>query len=221
MEKGAVFKVAIDGPSGVGKSTVALRVAEKLDALYIDTGAMYRAVAVGADMAGIGLGDEEVLNDFLSTMELGFNGDRIALNGVDFTEKIREPRASELASIYSSISIVRARLVEIQKELAASADRVVMEGRDIGTVVLIDADIKFFLTASVEVRTQRRVHDEKSLCKETKEDVDSAMRLRDLRDKTRKDSPLKKAPDAVEVDTAGLNIEGVVDIMLNLIEERF
>ena len=220
MDKGAAFKIAIDGPSGVGKSTVAKRIAEKLAALYVDTGAMYRAVALGADMAGIKADDEEALMDFLSTMELGFDGERVALNGVDFTDKIREAPADELSSIYSSLPAVRTRLVDIQRELAGSANRVVMEGRDIGTVVLPKAEIKFFLDAPEDARAHRRLNDEKSTGKESIEEVDSAMRLRDLRDKTRKESPLKSADDAVFIDTADLNVDGVVEIMMGLIEER-
>ena len=160
------FKVAIDGPSGVGKSTAAKRIASRLDALYVDTGAMYRAVAVGAFMAGIGPKDgpdgEGALREFLSSMELSVARERVSLDGVDLTERIREAEASELASRYSSLPIVRARLVDMQRELAASTKRVVMEGRDIGTVVLPDADIKFFLTAPDDVRAGRRHKDEKS-----------------------------------------------------------
>ena len=220
MDSGAVFKVAIDGPSGVGKSTVSRLLAEKLGALYVDTGAMYRAVALGADRAGIKADDEESLKDFLSTMELGFNGERVNLNGVDFTEMIRDAPVSVLASIYSSIPIVRARLVAIQRELAGSAKRVVMEGRDIGTVVLPGAEIKFFLIASEEVRAARRLGDEKSLDDRNIEDVAKDINARDLRDSTRKDSPLSIAEDAITIDTGILPIEGVVSKMMELIEKR-
>jgi cytidylate kinase len=220
MDTGGAFKVAIDGPSGVGKSTVSRRLAEKLGALYIDTGAMYRATAIGADRAGVDPNDEAGLSEFLSTMELGFIGERIHLNGVDFTGEIRGAKADKLASIYSSLPAVRSRLVDIQRELASKAERIVMEGRDIGTVVLKEAEIKFFLTATEEVRASRRYTDEKSAGKESLEDIGSAMRERDLRDKTRKASPLVKAKDAKEIDTGALDIDGVVDLMMKHIEER-
>lgn len=220
MDADLSFKVTIDGPSGVGKSTVARIVAKRLSALYVDTGAMYRAVALGADRAAIKADDEVALKDYLTKMKLDLDGERIVLNNVDLTEKIREPKASALASVYSCKKVVRARLAFIQRELAGSVKRVVMEGRDIGTVVLPGAEIKFFLTAAEDVRAARRYADEKNLQQESMEDIDSAMRERDMRDKSRKVSPLKKASDAISIDTADLNIDGVVDRMMELIDER-
>ncbi len=212
--------VAIDGPSGVGKSTVSRLLAKKLNAHYVDTGAMYRAIALGAMEAGIGIDDGEKLMEFLKHAKVVFDEGLVLLNGVDLTEKIREPGIGELASIYSSSPLVRGRLVFIQRKLAASASKVVMEGRDIGTVVLPEADIKFFLDASSEIRAARRQADEKSLDERSIEDVAEDMNERDLRDTTREDSPLKMADDAIRIDTGLLSIDDVVREMMTKIEER-
>lgn len=214
--------VAIDGPSGVGKSTVSRLLAERLSARYIDTGAMYRAVALGAFNEGILAEDCEPLEKFLRDMKFSFEGEnseRVILNGVDLTEKIRDAAAGELASRYSSLSILRRRLVRMQREYA-KAGSVVMEGRDITTVVLPDADFKFFLTASPEIRARRRLMDEKSAPGRSIDEVARDINARDERDSTRKDSPLQKAKDAAIIDTGLLGIEGVVDKMMTLIDGR-
>ncbi|MBE9531599.1 MAG: (d)CMP kinase [Proteobacteria bacterium] len=211
--------VAIDGPSGVGKSTVSRRVAKELGARYIDTGAMYRAVALGLSDEGIKVDNVKGLDVFLNAMEFSFEGELVLLNDVDMTQKIREAEAGELASKYASLTKVRRRLVEMQRDYAKSGS-VVMEGRDITTVVLPKADFKFFLTASPEVRAKRRLADEKSTDNRNIEEVAGDINARDERDSTRKDSPLKKAEDAIEIDTGLLSIDGVVEKIMGQIKER-
>lgn len=214
------FTVAIDGPSGVGKSTVSRLLADKLNAHYVDTGAMYRAVALGACEEGIGVEDGERLMEFLTKVKLVFDEGLVLLNDVDLTQRIRESGVGELASVYSTSPLVRGRLVFIQRKLAASASKLVMEGRDIGTVVLPDADIKFFLDASFEIRAARRHADEKNLVDLNMADIADELNERDLRDTTRVDSPLKMADDAIRIDTGLLTIDEVVNEMMRRIEER-
>ena len=179
--------VAIDGPSGVGKSSVSKLLAKELNASYIDTGAMYRAVALGISDLGIKVDETGRIEKFLNSMEFVFKGERVFLNKVDLTEKIREGEAGALASKYSSLPVIRGRLVEMQRSYVGSAS-VVMEGRDITTVVLPGADIKFFLTASPKVRAKRRLMDEKNTDGREIEEIAQEINLRDERDSTRKDS---------------------------------
>jgi cytidylate kinase len=214
------YTIAIDGPSGVGKSTVSRLLADKLNAHYVDTGAMYRAVAIGLDEAGVDVHDGEQLMEYLKAVNLVFDGGLVLLNDVDFTERIREPGVGALASKYSASTLVRGRLVFIQRKLAASASKLVMEGRDIGTVVLPEADMKFFLDASVDVRAKRRHADEKNLVDLSLEDIEDELNERDTRDTTREDSPLKMADDAVRIDTGLLTIDEVLSEMMRMIEER-
>lgn len=215
--------IAIDGPSGVGKSTVSRLVAKKLGFTYIDTGAMYRAFAVAANEAGISFQDEKAIKEFSEKITISFanGGERICLNGKDVTEKIRTPHAGEIASIASSKKAVRDFLSGMQKKLAEEGS-VVMEGRDISTVVAPEAEVKIFLDASTGVRARRR-HKEFSGANNgavTLEDVESAIEERDMRDTTREHSPLKKAPDAVSISTDGLSIEDVVNKILSVVTER-
>lgn len=220
MEKRIV--VAIDGPAGAGKSTVARRLAEKLGILYIDSGAMYRAVGLWALRAGVGLDDAQRLEQLAreARIELGPGDARVTLNGEDVTEAIRTPEVSQAASKVSTFGGVRRAMVEGQRSMGARAS-VVMEGRDIGTVVFPEADIKIFLDADSEVRAQRRVLEAAQRGESIgAEEVTRQIAERDARDRTRREAPLMQAPDAAYLDTTGLSIDQVVDAILKLIRER-
>jgi len=213
--------IAIDGPSGVGKSTVSRLLAERLGFVYINTGAMYRSMALAADEAGVDLASDEELAAFLTAIEAAYDFDKgsIILNGSDYSSLVSTQRAGALASIVSSKKPVRDFLVVFQRTLG-EAGGVVMEGRDIGTVVFPDAEAKFFLDAPHEVRAMRR-HKESGASEGAREaDVSRQMRERDERDTTRALSPLAAAQDAVIVDTGKLAIEGVVDLIVKVLEER-
>ena len=207
--------IAVDGPSGVGKSTVSKRVAARLGLSYIDTGAMYRAVALGAKTAKIDIDNKAELEEFCAKLKIEYDNGKVVVNGTDYTDSIRTEEASTLASLTSSKSPVRRVLVEYQQRLAAEGG-VVMEGRDIGTVVLPDIRYKFFLTASHEVRAERR---HKEQAGEVKSAVSDSMRERDKTDSTRTDSPLVRAKDAIEIDTGALDIDGVVERILASLED--
>jgi CMP/dCMP kinase len=215
--------IAIDGPAGAGKSTVAKRIAAALGYIYIDTGAMYRAVAWKSLQVGIPLEDADAITALSVSMSINFdrvNGQRVIADGVDVTEAIRTPEVTQLSSPVSAISGVRRRLVDMQREMGA-AGGVVMEGRDIGTVVFPNAEVKIFLTAFAEERARRRLLElrEKGV-ESTLEDLVAQMRERDLRDSTRDDSPLKQADDAVAVDTDNLTIDEVVAAILEVCNRR-
>jgi cytidylate kinase len=198
--------VAIDGPAGAGKSTVARAAARALGFPYLDSGAMYRAVGLMTSRHG---GPATERAEELD-IELG---DRVLANGEDVTEAIRTPEVSEAASTVATVPGVREALVKKQRELLSSGDWVA-EGRDIGTVVAPDAAVKVFLTASPEERARRRA-------KELGTDVDTVMRdqaLRDAQDMDREHSPLKQAPGAVELDTSGLSVDEVVERIVQLVE---
>ena len=218
--------IAIDGPSGVGKSTVSREVARRLSLTYVDTGAMYRALAVCADFNGVSIDDETGLDDFLSTVQITYDGGSatVSCNGRDLTREIREPHVGGLTSKLSSNPSVRRLLVDLQR--ASFTGGVVMEGRDIGTVVLPDADVKIYLDARPEVRAARR-HNEESAAVAGKGKGDSVgdvaavareIKERDRRDSTRKDSPLKVAEDGVVVDTSDITIEEVIESVLKVAE---
>jgi CMP/dCMP kinase len=200
--------IAIDGPAGAGKSTVARAVAERLGYTYLDSGAMYRCVALLATEDG---GTEPAALAEAATIELG---ERVRLNGRDVTEAIRTPAVSEASSRVSADLGVRMALVRKQQEILQDGDWVA-EGRDIGTVVCPDAAVKVFLTASAEVRAQRRA-EELGL---DVEDVLAAQLARDERDERREHSPLIPANDAVPVDTSELDLDGVLDQILTLVVE--
>jgi cytidylate kinase len=214
--------VAIDGPAGAGKSTIARRLAERLGFLYIDSGAMYRAVGLWALRAGVPLDDAQRLEQLArqSRIELEPASTRVRLNGEDVTEAIRTPEVSEAASRVSTIGGVRRAMVEEQRRMAA-ATSVVMEGRDIGTVVFPGADIKIFLDADPAVRAERRLRENAGKGEAAEpEEVARQIRERDQRDRMRSEAPLVQAPDAVYVDSTGLTIEQVEERILKLIRER-
>jgi cytidylate kinase len=214
--------VAIDGPAGAGKSSIARRVAERLGFVHIDTGAMYRAVALLALRAAIELSDAARLEPLARGADIRFEpgASRVLLNGEDVSEAIRGQEVSGAASKVSAVPQVRRALVEKQRRMAA-ASSVVMEGRDIGTVVFPDAAVKVFLDASPEVRAARRVRElEQKGEAPSSSGVAREIRERDRRDSTRADSPLERAPDAVYVDTTAMRLEEVENAILKIIAER-
>lgn len=214
--------VAIDGPAGAGKSTIARRVAEKLGFVYIDTGAMYRAVALKALRAGIDIADAGRLEQLAREARIEFEpgGSRVLLDGEDVSAAIRAPEISPAASRVSVFPGVRRALVEKQRQMGAT-ESVVMEGRDIGSVVFPDAEVKVFLDANPEVRAARRVRElaEKGQRLDAGE-VEREIRERDQRDSTRVDSPLMRAPDAVYVDTTAMGLEEVERAILEIVQKK-
>ncbi len=209
--------VAIDGPAGAGKSTLARRIAAKLGYVYIDSGAMYRAVALWALRANVALSDMHRLEQLANAADIEFvPGDSvILLNGEDVSEAIRRPEISQAASEVSLVPAVRRALVEKQRELGQKTS-VVMEGRDIGSVVFPDATVKIFLDAQPKERATRRAK-ETSLPSDV---VGQQLAERDQRDRTRAQSPLVQAPDAVYVDTTGRTIDEVEAALLKIIRDR-
>jgi cytidylate kinase len=217
--------IAIDGPSGAGKSTLGRKVARALNLLYIDTGAMYRAVALAVLNSGVGTKDAAGVAAVAERAELGLEGDpdslQVLLDGHDVSDEIRNEDVTHLSSVISTIPEVRRILVGRQRELAASGRGVVLEGRDIGTVVFPDADIKFFLTAGPESRARRRYDEERLRDRDSSyEETLSDINTRDLRDSTRPDSPLAIDPDAIVIDSTELSIEEVFERMMAEIGER-
>ncbi len=207
--------IAIDGPAGAGKSSVARAVAAELGFTYLDSGAMYRCVALAALEAGAGLDDGEALGALAQGLEIEFDERRVLLGGRDVSAAIREPDVTAAASRVSVHPQVRAAMVARQRRLIA-AGRYVAEGRDIGTVVSPEAPLKAFLTASDAERARRRAA-------ETGEDFESvldAQRRRDARDSEREHGALRAAADAVELDTTGLGLEEVVGRVVALAKER-
>ena len=215
--------VAIDGPAGAGKSTVARQLARRLGFTIIDTGAIYRSVALAAQRAGIAWEDDTGLSRLLDAgLGLTFQGERVLLRGEDVTEAIRTPEISRGASVVSARPVVRQKLLQLQRDLGRAAPRgAVLEGRDIGTVVFPDADVKFFLTASDEARAQRRHAElnEKGLSVPLPE-VLSDQRRRDKDDTERAIAPLRAAADAVVVDTTGFDMEQVVERCFRVASQR-
>lgn len=212
--------IAIDGPAGAGKSTIAKLIAKKLNYIYIDTGAMYRAFGLYFLKNNVDITNEEEVNKLISQIdvELSYNGSeqKIILNGDDVTNKIRTEEVSQAASIVSSYKLVREKLVKLQQNLASTKD-VVMDGRDIGTVVLPNANVKVYLTASVEERAKRRYKEllEKGQ-KVILEDIEKDITERDYRDMHRENSPLIKAEDAILIDSSKMTIDEVVNEIIKL-----
>lgn len=214
--------VAIDGPSGSGKSTLARRVADRLGFLYVDTGAMYRAVALWALRTNVSDSDMHRLEQLAREASIEFQAGsrRVLLNGEDVTEAIRTSEVSAASSRISAHPAVRRALVEKQRRMSAE-NSVVMEGRDIGSVVFPEAQVKVFLDAETSVRAGRRVLELEQRGEAVRrEDTVRDMAERDERDRTRPESPLVQAPDAVYVDTTGLRIEDVEEAVLKLVRER-
>lgn len=218
------FKIAIDGPAGAGKSTIARQVARRENLIYIDTGAMYRAMSLLMLQNGIPLNDAEKIGQECSRAQIDIsyeNGEQaVFLNGENVDAFLREERVGNAASAVSAVPRVRERLVQLQRELAESAD-VVMDGRDIGTVVLPDADLKIFLTASSRVRAERRYRElqEKGIEADLKT-IQRDIEERDHRDMTRETSPLRQAEDAVVIDSSMMTVDEVIQNILNLIQSR-
>jgi len=213
--------VAIDGPVGAGKSTVAMGVARALGIRYIDTGAMYRSVAWLALRQGVDLRDERAVASIAASASIEFvpanSRQGVVVNGTDVTEAIRTPEVSEAASVVSAHPAVRHAMVALQRRMGAEGG-VVMEGRDIGTVVFPDAEVKVFLDASPEERARRRFKE--LVAKGVAVDYESLKKAeeeRDRRDSTRAHSPLRRAPDAVVIDTTGLTVQEIVDRIVQLV----
>ncbi len=204
--------IAIDGPGGAGKSTIARLLAEELGYLHLDTGAMYRAVTLAALNQNINFKDEEALTETAEEIKIDFNEDGdIFLNGENVSSEIRTQAVNENVSKTAAVKGVRETLVKKQKKLAEE-HKVVMDGRDITTVVLPDAEHKFYLTASLEERARRRYEEMKSKDMQVSlEDIKENIKNRDKLDSEREHSPLKKAEDAVEIDSTELSIEEVVE----------
>ncbi len=214
--------IALDGPSGSGKSTVAKRISQELDILYLDTGAMYRAVALEALKRGIDTFDEAGVSEFIDNIDLEIkymNGTQHTfLDGEDVSEKIREPQVSMAASNVSSLKCVRLKMVDMQRKIAANSS-CVLDGRDIGSFVLPNADYKFFVTASVDVRADRR-YKELAL-KGHKVDFDelkAEIEQRDYNDRNRDFAPLVQADDAILIDTSFMTISQVVGKILSYVK---
>lgn len=211
------ISVAIDGPAGAGKSTIAKLVSKRFDLMYINTGAMYRAVALKAQEQNLEPENVQEICNIIKTMEMHFENDDLILNGENIQDKITTPNISSIVSGYASISEVRAILVKLQREMSSKFS-VIMDGRDIGTVVLKDANFKFFLTASPEQRATRRFKElqerniECSYGQILKDIID-----RDYKDTHRATDPLKKADDAIEIDSTNLDINGVVNVIAEYI----
>lgn len=214
-----MFKIAIDGPAGAGKSTIAKIIAKKLNIEYIDTGAMYRAVTLKALRLGVDMEDENAY-EFLKTTLLDICNGRFIMDGEDVSESIRTVEVTENVSTPSKIGVVREFLVEYQRKISDSKS-VIMDGRDIGTVVLPDAELKIYLVASVECRAKRRMLErEQSGIFKSLEETMLEIETRDHKDSTRKISPLKCAEDAIVVDSSNMTIDEVVNEIIKLVNER-
>lgn len=218
------FIIAIDGPAASGKSTTAKLLAKKLGYVYLDTGAMYRACALAALNDNISHSDPIGLDKMLQTIDIRIEyspeGNQVLLNGIDVTKRVREEDMSRLASDISILKPIREKMVALQRKMGESGG-VVMDGRDIGTVVFPNADLKFFMIATAEERAHRRceelAHKGKAACYET---VLAEMIERDRQDSTRALAPLKPAEDALEIDTTSLSIEEQVDTLYRIIVQK-
>lgn len=203
--------IAIDGPAGSGKSTVARRLAERLGLEYLDTGAMYRSVAFAAMAREIDLADAEAIVELARTSDIQIDDTTVVVDGVDATTQIRGPEVTRSVSTVAAISGVREVLRVRQRAWAVERGGGVLEGRDIGTVVFPDAELKVYLSASVSVRAERRAGEVSALDYET---VAADLAARDAADSTRQHDPLTQAPDAVHIDTTDLTVDQVVDELI-------
>ena len=219
------ISVAIDGPAGAGKSTIAKRLAKELGYYYVDTGAIYRTVAYFMDLLDVSPKDVDGVSRYIDelTIEVEYDEDgfqHMIMNGMDVTDDIRTPEISQKASLVSAHAVVRDMLLDMQRDVAKKHN-VIMDGRDIGTVVLPRAQVKIFLTASAEVRAQRRYQELQAKgSKDSFQQVLEEIKKRDHQDSTRAIAPLKQAKDAVLVDTSALDIEGAVAAIRAVIDAK-
>ena len=219
------ISIAIDGPAGAGKSTIAKRLAKELGYYYVDTGAIYRTVAYFMDLLGIAPKDVDGVTRYIDelTVEIEYDEEgqqHMIMNGMDVTGDIRTPDISQKASLISAHAVVRDMLLDMQRDVAKKHN-VIMDGRDIGTVVLPRANVKIFLTASAEVRAQRRYLELQTKgSKDSFEKVLADIKLRDHQDSTRAIAPLKQAKDAVLVDTSDMDIEAVIAEIRRIVTEQ-
>ena len=219
------YAIAIDGPAGAGKSTIARRLAKELGYYYVDTGAIYRTVAYFLDLLGISPKDVDGVERYIDelTVEIEYDGDGVQhmiMNGMDVTNDIRTQDISQKASLVSAHAVVREVLLDMQRDVAKQHN-VIMDGRDIGTVVLPKADVKIFLTASPEVRAQRRTAE--LIAKGQKANYDQILKeiqQRDYQDTHRPIAPLKMAKDSIKVDTSELDIEGVISAIREIVGRK-
>jgi cytidylate kinase len=215
--------ITIDGPAGAGKTTVSRALAERLGYRYVDTGALYRGVAYEVSLWGINLQKDNELRDLCRRLQFSFvtneKGLRLYSGETDISDYIRTPEISMLASAVSAKSVVREYLLEVQRHIGHQK-AAVFEGRDMGTVVFPQADIKFFLYASPEIRALRRFQESDAKSNQTLKEVQKDMQQRDTDDSTRKLAPLKPADDAILIDSSKLSVDQVVDLMLSHVEQN-
>ena len=219
------YSIAIDGPAGAGKSTIAKRLAKELGYYYVDTGAIYRTVAYFLDLLGVSPKDVDGVERYIDELTINIEYDEdglqhMIMNGMDVTNDIRTQDISQKASLVSAHGVVRGVLLDMQRDVA-KAHNVIMDGRDIGTVVLPKADVKIFLTASAEVRAKRRT--DELLAKGQKANYAQILKeiqQRDYQDTHRELAPLKMARDSIKVDTSDLDIDGVVDAIRKIVSEK-
>ncbi len=219
------YSIAIDGPAGAGKSTIAKRLAKELGYQYVDTGAIYRTVAYFLDLWGVSVKDVDGVTRYIDelTIQIEYDEDglqHMIMNGMDVTGEIRTQDISQKASLVSAHAVVRDMLLDMQRDVAKQYN-VIMDGRDIGTVVLPKANVKIFLTASPEVRAKRRT--DELAAKGQKADYDTILKeivQRDYQDTHREVAPLKMARDSIKVDTSELDIDGVVDTIRRIVQEK-
>jgi len=215
-------KIAIDGPAGAGKSTVTREVSRRLELKYLDTGAMYRAITLKLIEKGIDLNDLARVKEVLDKTEIKLNDrQEVFLDGKDVTGAIREAEVNRLVSPVSAISLVRRRLVDMQKAIASESNGIVMEGRDIASRVMPDADFKFYLDASIEERARRRRIEQLGKGNDmTEDEVIAEIKNRDIIDSGREDSPLTRVDDAIVIDTTDMAFEAVVDKLVNIVKSK-